>query len=83
MEKYGKDLVFNDPVLRCDKCKKLILRSDLTTSGMCSGCGNRKVGNVMGFGLFEYLKMRFWWKVDPDFLKIFTSKKRPCEKASI
>ena len=83
MDKYGKDMAFSDPVLRCDNCNKLILKLDLSKNVVCLNCGNRKMRNLMGFGLFEYLKMRFWWKIDPDFLKIFTSKGKPCEKASI
>jgi len=68
--KYDKDEEFQDPVVRCDSCAKIILTEDLHKNGICK-CGNRKVRVLMGFSLFEYLKMRFWWKIDPGYLKIF------------
>lgn len=75
MEKYGKDGPFSDPVVRCDKCHKIVLISYLKENGSCSNCGNKRITNLLGFSILEYLKMRFIWKVDPEFLKVFTSKK--------
>ena len=75
MERYGKDGPFLDPVVRCDKCHRIILTKYLKEHGACKHCGNRRIANVMGFSLLEYLKMRFIWKIDPEFLKVFTSKK--------
>ena len=83
MERYGKDGPFLDPVVRCDKCFKIILTDYLKEHGACKHCGNRRITNVMGFSLLEYLKMRFIWKIDPEFLKVFNTKKEkkvPCEK---
>lgn len=75
MERYGKDGPFLDPVCRCDKCNKIVLISYLKEKGGCSNCGNKRITNLLGFSILEYLKMRFIWKVDPEFLKVFTSKK--------
>ena len=82
MEKYGKDGPFVDPVVRCDKCDKILLKTSLAIRGMCD-CGNRRVQNLLGFNLWEWFKMKFIWKIDPEFLKKFTTKKvTPCEKVS-
>jgi len=72
--KYGKDEPFTDPVVRCDSCQKIILKKSLHELGMCS-CGNRKVRALLSFTLWEYLKMRFWWRIDPEYLKIFGRSK--------
>jgi hypothetical protein len=83
MEKYGKDGPFLDPVLRCDKCNRILLKVQLEKDGGCPHCANRRIRNLCGFNLLEYLKMRFIWKIDPEFLKIFTTKKdkgKLCEK---
>jgi DNA-directed RNA polymerase subunit RPC12/RpoP len=68
--KYDKEAPFEDPVVRCDSCGRLLLMKDVHKNGLC-GCGNRKVRAILAFNLREYLKMRFWWKVDPDYLKTF------------
>jgi hypothetical protein len=68
--KYDKDAPFEDPVVRCDSCSRLILTKQLHKTGVCQ-CGNRKVRAILGFNLKEYLIMRFWWKIDPMYLKMF------------
>ena len=73
MEKYGYTGNFNDPVVRCDSCQRLLLMRDLVKTGRC-WCGNRQVRNIFRFTLFEYLKMRFVWRVDRDWLGLFSSK---------
>lgn len=70
MKKYDKDAPFMDPVVRCDSCGRLILIKKLHKYGFCS-CGNKKVRAMLAFNLREYLKMRFWWRVDPEYLKTF------------
>ena len=70
MKKYGEDAPFEDPVVRCDSCGKIILMKTIHQYGFCK-CGNRKVRGVTAFNLREYLKMRFWWRVDPEYLKTF------------
>ena len=90
MEKYDKDSPFIDPVVRCDSCAKLMLIEKLHKNGACD-CGNRKMRAILSFNLREYLKMRFWWRIDPEYLKRFSSsvensggqdddKKRPSRK---
>jgi hypothetical protein len=68
--RYSKDGPFIDPVVRCDSCNKIILMERLHKTGLCE-CGNRKVRAMLAFNLREYLKMRFWWKIDPEYLKTF------------
>lgn len=65
---------FQDPVVRCDSCNKIVLVRYLKEDGGCTKCGNRKVKNLMGFSFLEYLKMRFLWRVDKAFLDLFNAK---------
>jgi hypothetical protein len=67
--KYSKDAPFEDPVVRCDSCQRLLLVSKLKEFGACL-CGNTKVRNVRGFNDAEQAKMEEWG-VDPAFLKLF------------
>jgi hypothetical protein len=81
---YNKNDPFQDPVLRCDGCKKIIRREEIQKTGSCT-CGHKKVANLMSFNLREYLRMRYLWRIDPEFLAMFTSKggDECVEKASI
>ncbi len=67
--KYSKDGPFNDPVVRCDACQRLILVEKLKEMGSCV-CGARKVRNVKAFSQKE-MKMMKRWDIDPDFLVLF------------
>lgn len=69
LEKYHKDAPFNDPVVRCDSCNKVILLDRLRKLGMCE-CGNRKVRSLQTFTTEERDQMT-GWGVDPDFLALF------------
>ena len=83
MEKYHKDKPFMDPVLRCDSCSRIVLRSKVHELGMCT-CGNRRVRNVLTLesdpeqspsGFDEVARVKQWVeekKVDPDWLEIFS-----------
>ena len=70
MAKYSKDGAFNDPVVRCDSCGKIVNMIALKEMGCCPYCGNRKVRNVMQFTGEELDKMREW-KIDPEFVALF------------
>jgi len=70
--KYHKDAPFQDPVLRCDSCQKLMLNTIMHALGKCPNCGNRKVRNVTTMNNDEY----DWMKeknIDPEFLALFES----------
>lgn len=66
---YGKDGDFNDPVVRCDSCGKMILVSKLKEMGACI-CGSRKVRNLRGYDGKER-DLMVEWGVDPEFLALF------------
>ncbi len=51
---------FDDPVLRCDSCNKLIKRKTLHTIGACSHCGNKRIRNVTLFNGEEKAQMEEW-----------------------
>lgn len=69
LSKYGKDAEFQDPVVRCDSCLKIIRLESLRQLGMCE-CGNRKVRNMQTYNEAEEAQMKEWG-VDPDFLALF------------
>lgn len=66
---YGKDGDFNDPVVRCDSCQKLLRMERLRDRGKCT-CGARKVRNVQSFTAEERGKMD-GWGIDPAFIALF------------
>ena len=68
-EKYGKDAPFEDPVVRCDACQRMILATDLRGRGKCV-CGNRRVRNIESFDVTEKDKM-MEWGVDEKFIALF------------
>lgn len=69
-EKYSKDGAFNDPVVRCCECSKIITRDEIRKSGGCPACGNKRVRNVLNMTDVEMnnLKIR---GIDEDFLALF------------
>lgn len=67
--KYDKDGSFQDPVLRCDSCAKLVFMEDIRILGMCP-CGNRKVRNLQTF-TNEELEVMQKRNVDPEFIALF------------
>lgn len=66
---YSKDGAFNDPVVRCDSCQKILMVAKLKEMGACI-CGSRKVKNLRGYNDVEEAQMKDWG-VDPDFLALF------------
>ena len=69
-DKYDPKGPFNDPVVRCDACQKLLLRAGLTKIGCCEHCGNRRVRNLTVFNEKELEQMKAW-NVDPEFIALF------------
>jgi hypothetical protein len=69
MGKYDGES-FNDPVVRCTECQRIIFKEEVETIGRCPGCGCRKVRNLMTISDSEekLLKNK---KVDPEFLELF------------
>lgn len=68
LPKYHKDRPFEDPMLRCDLCNKLIPALRLRSLGMCE-CGSRKVRNVLTISGGEMEELR--GKVDEAWLALF------------
>jgi len=68
--RYSKDGPFNDPVLRCDSCSKLVRHVVLTQMGKCPHCGSRKVRKMDTFNS-EELKQMQEWGIDQDYLALF------------
>ena len=68
---YDKDGPFDDPIVRCCDCNKIIYKAQLRQYGMCPACGNRRVRNVQVVSPEEMAELRFR-KVDPEFLALFS-----------
>ena len=70
LEQYSDSGPFNDPVLRCDSCNKLVLQRTILQIGKCPHCGRAKFWKLRTFTSQELA----WMKdqdVDPEFLKLF------------
>ena len=61
---------FSDPVVRCDSCRALILRSSIHTLGLCPKCGNRRIRNVLVLSTEEMFQLK-QWGIDPKFIALF------------
>jgi hypothetical protein len=66
---YESDGPFNDPVVRCDSCQRILMVAKLRDIGGCI-CGSRKVRNLKGFDDKEEALMKEW-EIDPAFLRLF------------
>lgn len=73
MDKYDKDGPFNDPIVRCASCQKIILRETIRDAGMCPVCGNRRVTNVLLLSEEEMANLKTR-NIDPDFLELFEGR---------
>lgn len=69
-EKYDTDGPFEDPVVRCCDCSKLIFRGSIKKFGSCPHCGNRRVRNVLAM-TGEEMEMLKKKDIDPVFLALF------------
>lgn len=72
-KKYSDDGPFNDPVVRCDGCSKIILKEKIGEIGMCPNCGHRRVNKLRVFNE-EELNQMIEWGVDPDYFAIFENR---------
>lgn len=70
MVDYSKDGPFSDPVVRCDKCNKLLLLDDVKQTGMCPHCGARRIRNLLAFDGDELAQMKKW-AVPEEFIALF------------
>lgn len=61
---------FNDPVVRCVDCQRLIFRQEIRKFSMCPYCGTRRMKNVLVLNdkEMEELKTR---GIDPEFIALF------------
>ena len=70
MHKYDTKNVFNDPVVRCCDCRRIITREEIREVGMCPKCGNRRVRSVTVLDSDEKRQLERDG-IDPEFLAIF------------
>ena len=67
---YSKDAPFTDPVVRCDSCNKLVLRTTAQKHGFCNHCGNRKVRQINMMSMDELAEVKTW-NIDPIWIALF------------
>lgn len=75
--KYSVDGPFNEPVLRCDSCARLILATTLKDLGMCPHCSNARFRNVRTMSEEDIQKAKDWADkgiIDPEWLNLFKEK---------
>lgn len=72
-DKYGMDAPFEDPLVRCDGCKKMILFRGFMEVGRCPECGSNRIRNLQLMTQVEH-DMALKWGVDPDFMALFEGK---------
>jgi hypothetical protein len=70
---YSKDGPFNDPVVRCDKCSKILLLEKIRQDGTCPYCGSRRIRNLLAFDDEEAAQMKAW-NIPEEFMKIFEGR---------
>jgi len=70
---------FNDPVVRCVDCQRVVSRSEIHVFGMCPGCGTKRVKNVL---LLTQDEMEVVEEKFPDFALCFDPKILGSGKAS-
>lgn len=70
---YGKDGAFNDPVVRCDKCNKILLLEQIKREGSCPWCGARRIRNLLNMTGEEFSQMKTW-AVPEEFLALFQER---------
>ncbi len=79
MSKYDGD-EFQDPILRCDACNKLVHRKWIAHHAGCNHCGNRRFRNVRGMNEAEELNpLRAGtydlgladYEIDPEWFDLF------------
>jgi len=54
------DSAFDDPVMRCDSCNKIVKRRSLHKVGACPHCGNKRIRNLTTFNELERDQMVEW-----------------------
>ena len=61
---------FNEPVLRCDSCNKIVIKNAITTLGLCNHCGNKRFRSVDVISELELIQIK---KLDgaEAFLELF------------
>ena len=68
--KYDPKGKFQDPVVRCGECSKIVLHQGIVDTGCCPNCGAGRVRNLRVFNSEEKKQMEEWG-VDPDFISLF------------
>lgn len=68
--KYSKDGEFQEPIVRCDSCAKLVLVASIKKMGMCPLCSNGRFRNVRTLTDEEMIKVKEW-NIDPEWIALW------------
>jgi len=74
MNKYDPKGTFQDPVVRCDKCLKLVKTESLAKFGRCKHCGGRKVSAISIMSEEEMQNLKDW-SIDPEYIALYEGVK--------
>ena len=74
MEKYDPKGSFSDPVVRCERCLKLLKTEDVVNDGECKHCGRKRVAAIGRFLSEEEMNQIKDWEIDPEFIALFEEK---------
>jgi predicted RNA-binding Zn-ribbon protein involved in translation (DUF1610 family) len=72
--KYPKDGEFKEPVLMCDSCAVVVLRTDVHRLGKCPECGNKRVRVCLQLNDANRLRVMKWQEdrvIDPLWIYLF------------
>jgi uncharacterized CHY-type Zn-finger protein len=73
-QKYSSDGPFQEPIVKCDSCAKLVRVEDIHKIGMCPYCSNTRVRNVRVMTQQDMDQAMEWaneGKIDPDWINLF------------
>lgn len=76
-QKYSVDGPFNEPVVRCDSCARVVLTATLKELGMCPHCSNTRVRNVRTMTDDDIARVKNWVDhglIDSEWLNLFKEK---------
>lgn len=80
-----KSPTFNDPIVSCSSCQKLVHRLTIASEAGCNNCGHRRFQSVriikgedmeaIKDGTYDFsIPKENWHPVDPDFLALWEEK---------
>lgn len=82
---FGRN--FNDPIVRCDACNRIVHRVYISHRAGCNSCGNKRFRSLTGLSQEEFTALENGtydlglksYTIDPDYLSLFED----CEEVEV